>query len=498
MTIYLYTNFEKRLNSTKRPDLDRPTKTLTGYLKEPCSIINPIFRIERLVSDESPQSYVYAVIPVFNRFYFVEDWTWADGVWECNLQLDVLATWRTQIGASSAYIDRCASESDGSIIDMMYPAKTNFNMESSLFDVSYYNKGINDGCFIIGIINDRSTTASQNGGAVTYYVLAPSQLRALMAYLLSSQFLEDAGFSVQFTTTQIISQDMSKVLINPLDWISTCMWFPLPVSSFTTASSGQIYVGYWVVPQNICTGQILEATTLIIHGYGQVPTHPNAAVRGKYLNYAPYTSLTLELPPFGLIPIDTSYLEIGSYLYADIYVDSITGHAQLLLTMQYDYNNPVANSPIITEASGMLGVPIQLAQINADYAGFGVSVFQSSNSFMGAVMSAMSGNIGSMGGQVSNMTNNIMSAVESKMPQVRTSGSNGALTYTKIKPRITAHHLIPIDEDNTELGRPLKAIRTINTLSGYIRCNEISVDYACFASEKKLIHEYMLTGFFWE
>ena len=67
-----------------------------------------------------------------------------------------------------------------------------------------------------------------------------------------------------------------------------------------------------------------------------------------------------------------------------------------------------------------------------------------------------------------------------------------------IPPRLTAIHIAVVDEDNTELGKPLCEVRQISTLSGYIKCGEATVDFACFETEKKAILDYMLTGFFME
>ena len=55
MQILLYSGFRKRENSTLTPLVTDATRTVTGYLREPCSIMNPVFKIERFPSDASPQ-----------------------------------------------------------------------------------------------------------------------------------------------------------------------------------------------------------------------------------------------------------------------------------------------------------------------------------------------------------------------------------------------------------------------------------------------------------
>ena len=55
------------------------------------------------------------------------------------------------------------------------------------------------------------------------------------------------------------------------------------------------------------------------------------------------------------------------------------------------------------------------------------------------------------------------------------------------------------DENLADFGRPTFATKTINTLSGYIKCAEAhpAIDSA-LSSELKQIESYMLGGFFWE
>ena len=105
ITIQFLSSFSKRENSTKRFS-GTVDMSLQGILKEPCSIMNPVIRIERLENDINPCIYTYATITSFRRFYFVDDWVWADGLWEVHLREDVLGTWKEAIGQQTEYILR--------------------------------------------------------------------------------------------------------------------------------------------------------------------------------------------------------------------------------------------------------------------------------------------------------------------------------------------------------------------------------------------------------
>ena len=85
MQIVLYSGFAKKENSTKQPPSGQTSITVTGTLKEQCSIFDPVFNIERVTGDVVPYGFTYAYISDFNRYYFVTNWNWNFGIWECSL-----------------------------------------------------------------------------------------------------------------------------------------------------------------------------------------------------------------------------------------------------------------------------------------------------------------------------------------------------------------------------------------------------------------------------
>ena len=493
MQIQLYSNFSKRENSTLQPTGDAGL-TLSGYLREPCSVENPVFKIERLSTDDCPDAYCYAIIPRLGRYYFVTDWVWADGLWECHLQEDYLASWKTYIGNTSAYIERSASDYNGAITDRLYPVTTDFSTEGVALTSAYNGIAPSGGCFVLGIVNNANFVQSQAGGAVTYYAMTIPQMRSLMSYLLGSGFLTDAGFLQPAGAGQQLLQDTAKAFVNPVQYITSCMWFPCDATDLSNENPTAIVLGFWDLSTNSAQGYKITEFSMTYNVQGNIPVHPQAATRGKYLNYSPYTRMSLQVPPFGTIPLDTSFCEIGSYLWARIYVDVITGKAQMRVRIQEDSQHETS-SAVVTEASAMFGVPIQIAQMNPDY----FSALTSVISFAGNVASGFASGVTGAGDLNALLSlNSVGNAVDSLMPQTRVEGVSGSFLQCLIPPNLTVQHFVITDEDNTELGKPLCEVRTINTLSGFIKCGEATVDYPCFLSEKKRIYEYLKQGFFWE
>ena len=492
MQILLYSGFRKRENSTKTPLVADATRTVTGILREPCSIMNPVFKIERFPSDATPQNFIYAYVSAFSRWYFVKDWMWADGLWQCSLEVDVLSSFKTDIGNSVAYIERSASAYNGAVVDKWYPTTTNFSTERVTLSSSWNGVAPSGGCYILGIICNANRASSQIGGAVTYYVMTPAQLGSLMGYLLGTGFLDDNGFPVTMTATQQLSQDTAKALINPVQYIASCMWLPVSASTISDGEDHAIVLGYYDLDSNVATGQYLNAVIFTMSVTGQIPIHPQAPTRGKYLNYSPYTRLTLNVPPFGSIPLDTSFCEIGSYLYCRVWCDPITGKATMRVEL-YPDSDHVGTGAIVREVSTMMGVPIQLAQMTPDY----INAISSALSLATTMDAGWRGDIGS-GALATQSFTAIGSAIDSLMPQVETQGVSGSFLATAMPPLLTAQYFVVTDEDNEEFGRPLCEIRTINTLSGFIKCRDAHVDFSCYKDEKSKILNYMLNGFFME
>lgn len=499
MQLKLYSGFSKRINSTKRPG--DATITLDGNLREPCSIENPVIQIVPMSLVTAPAAYSYAYIPDFSRYYFVSDWSYNNGLWECSLTEDYLATWKTNIGNTNAYIDRCASEYDGNIIDTQYITTDAFINNRSLLTSDLYFPTINSGCYVVGIINGESAYQSQLGGSVTYYVMEDYELRSLIAYLLSTQFLNDSGFPASQSITQQLSQETAKAFVKPFDFIVSCVWYPFPASSLAVGSSQSIRVGYWIIAQTVATGKLLSSVTVPFHVTGTLPQHPESASRGAYLNFAPYTRVSLTIPPFGTFPLDLSYrTEDKNNIFADVHLDPITGKAQLYVYLRDSGAVQVPNGVIVAEASAELGVPIQLSQISADYIGAIQNIGAAAGSAIsGGIGGFLTGGVvGAAVGAIKNALPSVANAISCMSPQVTTKGVDGSTLYTAIEPRVNYQFLTLVDEDNSEMGRPLRKIRKINTLSGFIKCYEVTVDYPCFDSEKASIHDYLLNGFFWE
>ena len=511
MQINFYTGFEKKINSTKQPSVggtgnSTAVHNVTGILKEPCSILHPVISLQNTpVVSSIPSVCTYAYIPVFSRYYWVDDWYWEDGLWVVHLDVDVLASWKSVIGEQTEYILRTDSTDwgnfNGSVCDVTYPATTDFTIAQDNFTSPFVTQE-SQGVYVVGIIGSDNTNAV---GAVSYYALTASEFGALKSTLFGEAGLEKMGLWDIATQTWLITdvgEQFFKTMYNPFQYIVSCNWFPVDPTSILGASVSQLKIGWWTYT---LTGKLMsQKTGLFADSVVQLTSHPDSA-RGRYMNHNPYTQRTLY-GRFGSIPIDTSYFDLDNPIVSDPYkyiiniytVDYITG--QCLVQIYASRYSDGTGRILLHKTEFLIGVPIQLAQIGRDYLGAVSSAITAGGEIAsGAVTGAVAGGIGgAVVGAIANGANGIYNAINTLMPRLETSGVNGSFIGNSLATMIISKFIIVVDEDIHHRGRPLCVSRQISTLSGFILCAEGDIDIDAYDSERQEIKTFLTNGFFWE
>lgn len=79
--------------------------TLTGTLREGCSILDPIIKVEGISPSDLP-FINYAEIPDYGRYYYITDIVLIGNLYELHMHIDVLETYKDQIKPLPAIIAR--------------------------------------------------------------------------------------------------------------------------------------------------------------------------------------------------------------------------------------------------------------------------------------------------------------------------------------------------------------------------------------------------------
>ena len=471
--VNLYT-LSKRDNSTKRPT-GNPAE-YDCILKDGCSILTPAIKLDLGLSVD-PSQYNYAYIPAFGRYYFIEDWFFTERLWIANMRVDVLATYKTEIGNSSLYILRAADAHNGNIVDTLYPCKAGCTFDRDTKNNPWNTTPVP----ILGVIGKGGVFGSMN-----YYALDPSQpteLTTLLDKLLTPT--EIINRSNDFNDIDA-SNALQLSLVDPIQYIKTCVMIPVTLADISALDpAGGIDVYSW----NFSTGRKVHPGSRINKSYSfTLKKHPDTSSRGNYVNSAPYTKITLTIPPYGCIDVDTSVTCNASTLDVDIEIDPTNGKGIMVIK---------CNNIVLNRLEAQIGVPVSLSSVTRDYIGAASSAIGAVAGAVGGFLGAASG-IGAIGAGVAGAASGIGNAIESIMPRAQTIGSTGSFVSNRGDFRLDYQFFRPVDDDNIHNGRPLCDVRQISSLSGYMIIQDGDVTIAGTATDDSKIRNYLETGFYYE
>lgn len=166
----------------------------------------------------------YCYVEDFGRWYFIRNVTYELGTWQFDLEIDVLATYKSAIGSSTQYVLRSASEFDGDIIDSAYPTKADLKVRTVTANKTIFGDTI-EPYFIVGIVGgiiantDDEISQKAFNGSVVYFALTSGQLYQLVKTFLSN-------VNMYNVPTIEISEALQKQLLNPIQYIHSIKCIP--------------------------------------------------------------------------------------------------------------------------------------------------------------------------------------------------------------------------------------------------------------------------------
>ena len=367
----------KKLNSTKIITQAVGDIGITAELKDSTNLFTPTLILSaNLFLDannniKNPLDFHYCYIPDFSRYYYIRSWAWILGRWECSLEVDVLASFKTEIGNSTLYVLRSASQADPDIIDTKYPVKAadadsayqtaTYGPTYSIWNTNLSGATITQGFYMISIVNNDSGAI----GAVSHYAMAPAAAAELMNKLYSAPTwmnIQDAN----------ISEDLQKMLFNPMQYITSIMWIPTGFDTTGSTAITTIPYGWWSLTltngvYKITSSKIMKSLTFSI----PVAQHPQYSTNKHWLQLSPYTTAALYITPFGFIPLDTSKIYGATHVDLEVRVDIITGKGTLLVSSHKTVGSTTTYGGTIYTTVAQVGIPIAIAQMSVDMSALG-------------------------------------------------------------------------------------------------------------------------------
>lgn len=496
MNVRMY-NFEKRKNSTKQPVVTDATM-FSVTLKDSTSVLNPTLLFNPgnagFTNPFNPSQFNYCHIPYFSRYYFVRDWRFLNGVWECDLSVDVLASFKAGIGLSTEYVTRSSYTSDGTIIDNMYPGTAHIEVDAESIPTIFKSQ-YSLGYFIVGIISNSSTATM---GAVSYYQMTGQQIANLKSYMMSASFMTEQGL-LDTSVTDVVPNSLLKTLYNPFQYIASCEWFPFDLSeipSYAKTLVNNVEFGWWR-PQSNISGYLVNPNVAIQTHSARysIGGHPQRFERGIYMDQPPFCDRMLYIAPYGSIPLNDNSIHGGDFIKIQQDIDAVLGNAFLTVShLRPITEQQFQDMGILYRTSTKISVPIQLSGSTIDF----------ENALNAGIISAggtlASGLAHSRG--IAETFNATISAIgdslKNPLTQLQVSGTNGSVSAFYQNNQLIQKFIYCADDDNEQKGRPLCRKVEIGTIPGYIVVDTPDVKIPCMDSELTEIKNYMSGGFFYE
>lgn len=464
--------FPKRTNSTKRPTSGTPYNI---EVKSPCNIINPEIKI---ATNANPTGYNYCYIPTWGRYYWVKNWTFADGLWTGSLVVDALASYRDQIGNTTQYVLRSSAQYNPTVCDTLYPTTAHITTKTIYANGTPFTDDLEHpsrGFFVVAV---NAPGYVSFGGAV-FLAMSGTTFGALIDALLSDTDYLDID-------AEEISSNLTKALFNPIQYITKAFWLPLGNAAIGQPIT-EIPVGWWKLPgvgnaYVVQAGNDKASYTFSI----STPHHPENISRGVYVDGAPYSDYTLYCPPFGEIKLNANLFVQQSTLYCRLTVDFYTGDAVLDLSFSNDF------SIIVYSTSGSIAVSVQLAQIATN-----VDEVASVSGFIQSAIGAVAGGISAFfsGGDV---LNGIASGAQQTTVQSQSKGGVSSVAKYGITPYITGRFYDLVSDNNEAHGRPLCKRVQLSSIPGFIMVDDPDISLPATAAEIDSVKSYLKNGFFYE
>ena len=527
-TVQLY-QFAKKANSTAYPPTSLDPFTFEGVLREGTSVLSPVFGFDFGAGGVNASQFggampTWAIVAApFSRCYFIKNWEYSDGLWWAYMTVDVLATYKINIGGYTGYIVRSTNNAawDRRAGDTTYPpiggTYSIFADDDSFWQKFAQQAGLqtDSPAYIVGVVNNATDTLRRGG--VSYYAMTESQMQTFINVLLSS--IDYANIS-----TGDISESVAKLLLNPTQYIVSCTWFPSATWLFgsTLDNKTELPFGWWTLNGVGC--RTMKTTTAALVGTWNfaIPKHPQAN-NYPYTQLEPYSRYTIHIPPWGDIAIEPGLLYGKSLLNISIESDPTASYAVLLI-QDDEYN-------VLARYDGRIGVDVPLASMTVDQNIKSLASTQASNLLntqfdVGGGLTASPMDFIKIGGaeiskslqntfhkvfggknagdagqafyELYDAAANVSASRLANMVTVESSGIASSTSPYYERAYLRLDYINMAEPNDEKYGRPALRTAQISTIPGFIKVGRPDITLTATDTEVSAVNQLMAAGFWYE
>lgn len=454
MNITYWTGYSKKKNSTAQPASGTDA---TVYLKDNCSILNPVFDCQGV-----PDSVNYIYVADFGRYYFVSDVVHVtkDRI-EIHCSVDVLATYKSQIGSYTAFIERAASSYDLDVSDPMIHSTTEIVQSVITSGDTLGGDYDYNGTLVVMVVGKTGMKKYSMSLADVAAVFNTSFDASLASYFDTTNPFTDAKDAIQALFCSVA---------NPAQYVKSVRWFPLSLSSGSAETPCFGFVSA-TASRNIVKD---------VAKMGGSATRP-ARYYNDFRDFdSRFTSASIYLPGVGVVNLDPKHLQHNiTFTY---YVDTNTGACEVDL---------FADQSEIGHYSCMAAIDVPIG---------GTAGFNPVSQFINSALSPLSMGLSPLhtgNSIIGNLRNAITETLQP--PQNSTSASGNQKIWDE-RPfvQISVTRLGSTGLPTTQHGRSKADAAQISGLSGFVLCSGASVVVPGYDAEKDAVNNYLNSGFYYE
>lgn len=421
MILSLY-SFSKRQNSTSVPSGGTDVDVT---LKRETSLNAPTFILQ---SAERPAA-TYARFE--GAYYFIDNVrSMRNDIWALECRLDVLATYRTQINATSAFVEYAAGGNTTIQDDRIVPASS-VTRASNSASGGFSSRG----CYLLSVVG--------RTGVATYAM----DITGVMSILNQIQNWADNLVQPLVTVEDVLKTVGSQIMSagGAMECIRDCRWIPFAISDLPLAApTDGISIGMYRIPSNYA--YVTDAITTKSISL-TVPF-----TRSGFLRLPPYAEVQLYLPFVGNVALQSPQFVNANTIVVDMSRNNKSGAiAYQIFLGGYTIGTYGAETAV--------SVPVGVSNISPQ------SIVTSA---AGAAIAATYNPIGAVASAVSlQPTNSCVGGIQ---------GGAGAGLQNDIQVTVLERGISgAVGNMDAIQGTPVFATRQLSTLSGYVKTRGASV-----------------------
>ena len=459
MKVKLYKNFKKRKNSTLQPSGE--------YLEADCilkngtSIVNPTIQLQ-LAFNSDYSNYNYCHIPDFGRFYYIRDLVWNNSIAEFVLVSDIMASFKSDIGAYNGLISRSSAAFNTYLVDNTVVVENRNPIISNI--ALEYSRSLAVRVYV---------SSFDNG--VQSFLMTPAEYKAFTVWAVNtidgifsnaSQYITSAEIIDKNATTQ--GERVSSIKISSVEYTPSSAVYFLPPENYNTVIHREIF-------------------------RFTVPEHPQAAIYGKFLNSPAFRKIRVESGVTG--STEVPFYGSGDCVFT---THTASGSCSGFCSIR---SVGAENTDITRAVYGAIPVnfSVQIPTIGAGISGGdAINAMTSAVTALAGFAAAPATGGATIPAALSGTVSTVKSGLDMLYAAPSCAGSVGDPFSLSTFGSVNISYIPVTGLANSQKGRPFNSVGTVSNYAGFLMLENVNHATNARADEKTEIESTMERGFYYE